>query len=86
MHTKIDTKTFFWLLGVLVVVLIATFGTLYHQGSETLTKIQEAREAAIKVEARQESNTAALEALSRSVSRAHRADHSRRGSTESGDP
>ncbi|MHA2066337.1 MAG: hypothetical protein ACXABY_18355 [Candidatus Thorarchaeota archaeon] len=32
-------KTFFWMLGVLIVVLMATFGALYTQGSSTMNKI-----------------------------------------------
>ena len=51
---KVGQKLFFWVMGLCVLVIMAVFGVIYKQGADTLDKIQSTREAAIKVEVRQE--------------------------------
>jgi hypothetical protein len=63
MKVKVSQKLFLWMMGIGVVVLIATFGALYRQGGQTLDKVQATREAAIKVETRQEVLLETLSAL-----------------------
>lgn len=46
----IPQKTFFWLIGVLVLVLIAAFSVLYGQGSATNAKLNKVREEQIVVQ------------------------------------
>lgn len=43
-------KTFFWLIGLLVIVLMGTFGVLYGQGNAVRTKLDMVREDQVVVQ------------------------------------
>lgn len=46
----IQQRTFFWLIGILVVVLIATFGTLYSQGNSLEKVLHEVEKKQVAVQ------------------------------------
>jgi cytochrome b subunit of formate dehydrogenase len=47
---KVPQKLFFWVMGVAVVILLATFGAIYRQGGMTLEKVQAAQVEQAKIQ------------------------------------
>ena len=47
---KLSQKEFFWMMGIAVIIIIATFGAIYHQGGLTLEKVQAAQVEQAKIQ------------------------------------
>jgi cytochrome b subunit of formate dehydrogenase len=47
---KLSQKIFFWMMGIAVVIIMATFGAIYHQGGETLVQVHAAQVEQAKIQ------------------------------------
>jgi hypothetical protein len=53
---KVNQRMFFWMMGIAVIILLSTFGAIYHQGGLTLEKVQAAQVEQAKIKSTLESH------------------------------
>ena len=75
----IPQRTFFWLIGVFVLVLVATFGVLYSQGSSTLEMLHGVQLEVVKAQTQ-------LETMDKKATRRDRASAHTRHTDNPSDP
>lgn len=63
LRMKVNQRTFFWMMGVAVVILLTTFGAIYRQGGMTLEKVQAAQVTQAKIETELKMHTDNSEAI-----------------------
>ena len=62
---KVNQRTFFWMMGVAVVILLATFGAIYRQGGMTLEKVQAAQVTQATIQSELKNHTQNTEMVKR---------------------
>ena len=65
LRMKVNQRTFFWMMGVAVVILLATFGAIYRQGGMTLEKVQAAQVTQATIQSELKNHTQNTEMVKR---------------------